>query len=219
MKIRREVIMKIESRLKLIGIAKLLSLFIPLILLISIVFPTYSIFGYQHSVLSSTDPNLYITITEMPLFIVISDNYYPILLKVGYISLFVVEILSAICCLAWLSVFIFEKKKVGQWLFNISNYFLIILSVFVIFLFYTNPLILGISLVCLLISIGSAVLRTVIKIKNPHLHSVHGSSTISHLDKRGDADGTAQENRIEAKDSMGWPGGQSDDTDATISAG
>ena len=157
--------MKIESRLKLIGIAKLLSLFIPLILLISIVFPTYSIFGYQHLVLSSTDPNLYITITEMPLFIVISDNYYPILLKVGYISLFVVEILSAICCLAWLSVFIFKKKKVGQWLFNISNSFLIILSVFVIFLFYTNPLILGISLVCLLISIGSAVLRTVIKIK------------------------------------------------------
>lgn len=157
--------MKMENKLKLIGIAKFLTLFIPLILLISIVFPTYSIFGYQHSVLSSTDPDLYITISEKPLFVVVSDNYYPILLKVGYISLFVVEILSAICSLAWLSVFIFKKNKVGQWLFNISNSFLIILSVFVISLFYANPLIFGISLVCLLISIGSAVSRIVIKIK------------------------------------------------------
>ena len=157
--------MKMVNRLKLMGIAKLLSLFIPLIILISIVFPTYSIFDYQHSVLSSTDPELYISVTEKPLFVVISDNNYSVLLKAGYISLFVVEILSAICCLACLSVFIFGKKRVGEWLFNISNSFLIILSIFVISLFYANPLILGILLICLLISIGSAVLRIVIKIK------------------------------------------------------
>ncbi len=157
--------MKMVNRLKLMGIAKLLSLFIPLIILISIIFPTYSIFDYQHSALSSTDPELYISVTEKPLFVVISDNNYSVLLKAGYISLFVVEILSAICCLACLSVFIFGKKRVGEWLFNISNSFLIILSIFVISLFYANPLILGISLICLLISIGGAVLRIVIKIK------------------------------------------------------
>lgn len=39
--------------------------------------------------------------------------------------------------------------------------------------------------------------------KNSHLHSVHNSSTISHLHERGDADGSAQKIRIEAKDTMG----------------
>lgn len=157
--------MKKENRLKLLGIVKFLSLFIPLILLISIVFPTNSIFGYPHSVLTSTNPDLYITITEKALFIVLSDSYYPILLKVGYICLFVTEILSFICCLAWLLMFILNKRKISQWLFNISNSFLIIMSIFVISLFYANPLILGISLGCFLISIGSVISRIVIKLK------------------------------------------------------
>lgn len=39
--------------------------------------------------------------------------------------------------------------------------------------------------------------------KNPHLHSVHNGSTIRHLHERGDANGTAQENRIEAENSVG----------------
>lgn len=37
----------------------------------------------------------------------------------------------------------------------------------------------------------------------PHLHSVHNGSRIRHLHERGDADGTAQENRIEAENSVG----------------
>ncbi len=32
------------------------------------------------------------------------------------------------------------------------------------------------------------------------MHSVHNGSTISHLHKRGDADGSAQENRIEMEE-------------------
>lgn len=39
--------------------------------------------------------------------------------------------------------------------------------------------------------------------KIPHLHSVHNGSRIRHLHERGDADGTAQENRIEAENSVG----------------
>lgn len=40
-------------------------------------------------------------------------------------------------------------------------------------------------------------------LKIPHLHSVHNGSRIRHLHERGDADGTAQENRIEAENSVG----------------
>lgn len=43
--------------------------------------------------------------------------------------------------------------------------------------------------------------------KNPHLHSVHNNGTIRHLHERGDANGTAQEKRIKAQDSVGQPGG------------
>lgn len=157
--------MKKETRLRISSLVKLLSLFIPVILLVSIVFPTYSIFGYPHDILTATDPYLYITITEKPLFIVLSDNYYPNSLKIGYIGLFVVEILSVICSLIFLAMFILGKNKISKILFFVSHCFLTTLCVFAISLFYKNPPILLISLVCLLISTGNLVLHIVFKLR------------------------------------------------------
>ena len=153
--------MKSLLNVRLTKIIDLLVLFISLIFLILIVFPTYSIFGYSHQILSSADPDLYITISEQPLFHVISDNYYSTSLKTGYIILFIIEIFSILSCLSLLLVFILKREKIIKALFIASSVFLIVLAILIISFFKTNPLVLGVSITCLLIIVVNSILNII----------------------------------------------------------
>lgn len=53
-------------------------------------FPTLPIYGYNHQISTSNNPDLYITITSNTLFKVLKDDYYNNVLKFAYI----------ICCVS-----------------------------------------------------------------------------------------------------------------------
>lgn len=157
--------MKKDGKSKPLEFINLFLVFTSLLLLISIIFPTYSIFGYKHEVLSSFNSNLSITISEQPLFHVLSDDYYAMSLKIGYISLFAVERLSVLCCLVLLLFLAFRKRRQAIWMVTICYLLTLMLCVLVIPFFFTNPLILAISSFLLFILIGNVVFQMILKFK------------------------------------------------------
>ena len=73
-------------------------------------FSTLEIYGYTHQVISSTNPYLFITITESTLFNVLRGSYYSNMLKIAYIINFVFQILSVVSLLIALLISISNKK-------------------------------------------------------------------------------------------------------------
>ena len=146
------------TKLKAAGVTySLIALFIS-VLMISIVFPTYSIFGYNHSVLSSTDPDLYVTMTPMPLFNVISDGFYSLSLKTGYLLLFSFQIVSIIVSLLLLPSVVLDLRKSHFVLALISFCSLLIEEILVCSFFYSNILVLSISVLCVCLTVVTACL-------------------------------------------------------------
>lgn len=154
-----------SKRNPLLDIINAFLLFVSWFLLVSVTFPTLSIFGYPHQVLSSTNPDLYVTISEQPLFHVLYDDFYSFGLRISYVILFVLQILSVMLCFAFLALLILKNKKTSNLLLVASSLSLLISSTLTIFLFYTKPLILVFALFSLLISIGIVVLNIVLMLK------------------------------------------------------
>lgn len=134
------------------------------VFLIAVVFPGNSMFGYEHQILSSTNPDLYVTITAMPLFNVIADSFYSISLKFGYISLFVLEVLSIILCVALSLMLILKKENISKVFFVAPQISLLLLEILIICLFNNVPSILLVSGIFLSITSILFVLDLVFKV-------------------------------------------------------
>lgn len=79
------------------------------ILSILIALPSMPIFGFSHTLVDPTSPDLNsVTITSLPLFNVLTDDFYSIQLKSVYVSLFVFEILSFCSSLFFVDLCIFN---------------------------------------------------------------------------------------------------------------
>ncbi len=131
------------------------------ILSILIALPSMPIFGFSHSIVDPTDPDLNsITITSLPLFQVLTDDFYSIQLKTAYVSLFVFEILS-FCSSLFLLIYIFltDKKRVGMVIYTCSILCLI-LDIHIIALFNGAPTIFACAITCLLISLSCTTIYT-----------------------------------------------------------
>jgi len=152
-------IMNKSKRFATLDMINVFLLFISLVLLISVTFPTLNIFGYPHQVLSSTNPDLYVTISEQPLFHILFDDFYSFGLRISYVILLTFEILSIMLSLVFLVLLILKNKKTSNLLLVISSLSLLISSVLAIALFYTKPLILVFTLLSLLILIGIIVIN------------------------------------------------------------
>lgn len=148
--LERRIFMESVKKNKIIKLIYLTLICLISIFLVSIVFPTYSIFGYTHEL---TGSELAITITPMPLFNVLMDDFYSPLLKVGYCFLFAFEILTLISCLLLIIFSILRKKKIIDILSIISACSLIVLQTLIIAFFYDNPLVLTISIISLVLTI------------------------------------------------------------------
>lgn len=132
------------------------------ILSILIALPSMPIFGFSHSIVDPTDPDLNsITITSLPLFNVLTDDFYSIQLKSAYVSLFVFEILS-FCSSLFLLIYVFltDKKRVGMVIYTCSILCLI-LDVHIITLFNAVPTILTCAIVCLVIACVSIFINAI----------------------------------------------------------
>lgn len=132
------------------------------ILSILIALPSMPIFGFSHSIVDPTDPDLNsITITSLPLFNVLIDDFYSIQLKSAYVSLFVFEILS-FCSSLFLLIYVFltDKKRVGMVIYTCSILCLI-LDVHIITLFNAVPTILTCAIVCLVIACVSIFINAI----------------------------------------------------------
>ena len=117
-------------------------LLLPLALLIAVVWPGFPLWGYSHSV---TSEGGHVTITSLPLFQVLSDNYYPALIRMGYALIFGLEILAPLCSLSFFVVYLFKKKDIARKLLYTGLALSMALELMVILCFYsyTNILILA----------------------------------------------------------------------------
>lgn len=85
--------MKNPSKTTLIQILNLAVIIVPLFVLVVLLWPSLPLWGYSHSV-PSGDSGYHITITSQPLFHVLSDDYYPISLRAGYLTMFFLEVFA-----------------------------------------------------------------------------------------------------------------------------
>lgn len=132
------------------------------ILSILIALPSMPIFGFSHTLVDPTNPDLNsVTITSLPLFNVLTDDFYSIQLKSAYVSLFVFEILS-FCSSLFLLIYVFltDKKRVGMVIYTCSILCLI-LDIHIIALFNTVPTILTCAIVCLVIACVSIFINAI----------------------------------------------------------
>lgn len=132
------------------------------ILSILIALPSMPIFGFSHALVDPTNPDLNsVTITSLPLFNVLTDDFYSIQLKSAYVSLFVFEILS-FCSSLFLLIYVFltDKKRVGMVIYTCSILCLI-LDIHIIALFNGTPTILTCAIVCLVIACVSIFINAI----------------------------------------------------------
>lgn len=122
-------------------------------------FPTLQIFGYEHQVLTSTNPDLYITITANNLFNVLKDNFYSTSLKFAYIVSFILQLISFISSLMLLFYVIFSKKT-NYYIFIIPS---IIWAIFLIILFKDIVSLLTVAILFFIISLSYIVYLLVTK--------------------------------------------------------
>lgn len=112
-------------------------------------FPTLHIYGYEHQILTSTDPELYVTITENTMFNVLKNDYYSSTLKSAYIISFVLQIISVISSMIMLLLFVFPKK-IYHCFFLVPS---IVWSVFLIVLFKDSVALLIVAILFFIISL------------------------------------------------------------------
>ena len=132
------------------------------ILSILIALPSMPIFGFSHTLVDPTNQDLNsVTITSLPLFNVLTDDFYSIQLKSAYVSLFVFEILS-FCSSLFLLIYVFltDKKRVGMVIYT-SSILCLILDIHIIALFNTVPTILTCAIVCLVIACVSIFINAI----------------------------------------------------------
>lgn len=132
------------------------------ILSILIALPSMPIFGFSHTLVDPTNPDLNsVTITSLPLFNVLTDDFYSIQLKSAYFSLFIFEILS-FCSSLFLLIYVFltDKKRVGMVIYT-SSILCLILDIHIIALFNTVPTILTCAIVCLVIACVSIFINSI----------------------------------------------------------
>lgn len=113
-------------------------------------FPTLHIYGYEHQILTSTNPELYVTITENSLFHVVKDDYYSSTLKAAYIISFVLQIISVISSTIMLLLFVF-LKKIYHCFFLIPS---IVWSIFLIVLFKNSVALLIVAILFFTMSLA-----------------------------------------------------------------
>lgn len=132
------------------------------ILSILIALPSMPIFGFSHTLVDPTNPDLNsVTITSLPLFNVLTDDFYSIQLKSAYVSLLIFEILS-FCSSLFLLIYVFltDKKRVGMVIYT-SSILCLILDIHIIALFNTVPTILTCAIVCLVIACVSIFINSI----------------------------------------------------------
>ena len=112
-------------------------------------FPTLQIYGYEHQILTSTNPELYVTITKNSLFHVVKDDYYSSTLKSAYIISFVLQIISVISSMIMLLLFVFPKKIYHCFFLVPST----VWSVFLIVLFKDSVALLIVAILFFIISL------------------------------------------------------------------
>ncbi len=113
-------------------------------------FPTLQIYGYKHQILTSTNPELYVTITENSLFHVVKDDYYSSTLKTAYIISFVLQIISVISSSIMLFLYAFPKK-IYHYFFLVPS---IVWSIFLIVLFKSSVILLIVAILFFIISLA-----------------------------------------------------------------
>lgn len=149
--------MKINNRkLDIVSLSILLNI---AILFLAMFFPTLDIFGYTHEVSEPTNPSLVVTITPTSLFTMLSNSFYSIAIKSAYVCLFVFQILSILLLVVSVAFMILNKRKIYSLLCLFSFITILIEAILIISLFNTYILPLGITIVCLIITIGIFVLN------------------------------------------------------------
>lgn len=113
-------------------------------------FPSLDIYGFTHSVQTSYDPILYITITETSLINVLNSDYYSPLLKIAYVINFIFQIMSIISSIILLLIINQKKYSFDKlYIFTIPS---IILGILLVVLFNRTSIQLVIGIIFLIIS-------------------------------------------------------------------
>ncbi len=102
------------------------------LLILSIFFPLLPIWGYVHPLITNSEPLLTVTITQQDLFRVLNDTFYNTRLKIIYVFIMILEIISLIISLFSLVVsFLRKKQKLSLCILMISCSINIILSLLI----------------------------------------------------------------------------------------
>ena len=120
-------------------------------LLFALFFPTLEIFGSVHEVPSQNTGNT-ITITEEPLFNLLSNDYYSLGLKSAYILLFVFQIISVLSVLLSIVLLLMKSNKLNLVLL-ISLSVILVTSILALSLFATKFPLNTLSIVLLVITL------------------------------------------------------------------
>ena len=129
------------------------------------------IYGYTHQVISSTNPYLFITVTETNLFNVLRSNYYSNMLKIAYIINFIFQILSVVSLLLALLISISNKKLVNKlYIFIIPS---IIESILLIILFNSSsPMLFIVAIISFIVSITYFIALVIKYIKIKQMQNI-----------------------------------------------